>query len=327
MHLIEGDNKLRETIYKAKKSIKKSLTVTGIKKFFRSRFTVQDNFMEMQKSWLPDKYYIKQMYKLRMRSDLNLKNPKSFNEKLNWLKLYNRVPEYTTMVDKYAVKQYIKDKIGEEYVIPLIGVFDRIEDIDYNALPKSFVIKCSHDGGVYICKDKTKLNVEKANKWIEYHLSRNYYKWQREWPYKNVKPRIIIEQFIEDDVNPELRVYKVFCFNGRPYIIQMINGDKTDHEYINYYDVDWNLLEIKQNFPNGPIDAKPLLLDKLLKLSSQLSENIPFLRTDFYIAQGKILFSEFTFFTDAGMEPYIPEKWDFILGDMLILPSKKIRRK
>ena len=294
-----------------------------IKRFFRSRFTVNDSFTEMQKSWLPDKYYIKTKYKQKMHKELDLNNPKTFNEKLQWLKLFNRKPEYTIMVDKYAVKQYVREKIGDEHIIPLIGVWDSITEIDFDMLPNQFVLKCTHDGGVFVCKDKKILDIEKAKTWLNYHLKRKYYKWCREWPYKNVKPRIIAEKYIQDDEKPELRVYKLFCFNGVPALIQMITGDKTKDEYINYYDTEWNLLNIKQNFPNGPIDEKPLCLKELLNLSSIISDNIPFVRTDFYIVNGNILFSEYTFFSDAGFERFHPDDWDYKLGALLRLPDEK----
>lgn len=290
------------------------------RKFYRSYFTMANT----EKTLISDRAYIKKLYKIRTGKELNLKNPKTFNEKMQWLKLHNRKPIYTTMVDKYSVKDYVSKIIDKKYIIPTIAVYDKPEDIDFDALPNQFVLKTTHDsGGVVVCKDKTKLDVEKVLSFLNFRLSMNFYKTSREWPYKNVKRRIIAEEFIEDDINQELRVYKVFNFNGEPKIIQMINGDKTDHEYINYYDTQWNLLELKQNFPNGPIDEQPSCLQEILDLSRKLSVGMPFIRTDFYEAKGQVLFSEFTFFSDAGFANFEPEEWDRKLGDMIKLPFEK----
>lgn len=291
-----------------------------IKKTYRMYFTMADT----NKTLIPDKPYIKKLYEIKTGKKLDLKNPQTFNEKLQWLKLNNRKPVYTTMVDKYLVKEYVSNIIGDEYLIPTIAVYDKPEDIDFDVLPNQFVLKTTHDsGGVVVCKDKNRLDINKVREFLQYRQSINFYKTSREWPYKNVKKRIIAEQFIKDDLKSELRVYKVFNFNGTPKIIQTINGDKTDHEYINYYDTEWNLLELKQNFPNGPIDDKPVCLQEILELSAKLAGNIPFIRTDFYEVKGKVLFSEFTFYSDAGLANFEPEEWDIKLGNMLDLHRKK----
>lgn len=291
-----------------------------IRKTYRMYFTMADT----NKTLIPDKPYIKKLYEIKTGKKLNLKNPQTFNEKLQWLKLHNRKTIYTTMVDKYLVKEYVSNIIGDEYLIPTIAVYDKPEDIDFDVLPNQFVLKTTHDsGGVVVCKDKNSLDINKVREFLQYRQSINFYKTSREWPYKNVKKRIIAEQFIKDDLKSELRVYKVFNFNGTPKIIQTINGDKTDHEYINYYDTEWNLLKLKQNFPNGPIDDKPVCLREILELSAKLAGDIPFIRTDFYEVKGKVLFSEFTFFSDAGFANFEPEEWDIKLGSMLDLHRKK----
>ncbi len=291
-----------------------------VRKTYRSYFTMADT----EKTLLPDRIYIKKLYKIRTGKKLNLKKPRTFNEKLQWLKLHNRKHIYTTMVDKHTVKGYVSGIIGEKYIIPTIAVYNTPEDIDFESLPNQFVLKTTHDsGGVVVCKDKSSLDIDEVKDFLRYRLSMNFYKTSREWPYKNVKRRIIAEKFIEDDLKQELRVYKVFNFNGKPKIIQMINGDKTEHEYINYYDTDWNLLELKQNFPNGPVDEKPMCLQEILELSEKLSKGIPFIRTDFYEAKGQVLFSEFTFFSDAGFANFEPPEWDDILGAMIKLPFEK----
>ena len=282
------------------------------------------SFLKKVSKVLPDKVYISLKYRMRIGKFPNLKNPKTFNEKLQWLKLYNRKPEYTTMVDKYEVKKYVADLIGEEYIIPTLGVWDSFDDIDFDALPDQFVLKCTHDsGGLVICRDKSKLDKEAAKKKIEACLKTNYY-WQgREWPYKNVKPRIIAEEYVADPANPgqsSLWVYKIMTFGGKPKIIQAIQGDTTSSETIDYFDTAWNLLEIRQNFPNSeqPLE-KPQSLDRMLSLAEHMSGEQPFLRVDFYEVNGSPIFSEFTFFSDSGMAAFHPEEWDKKLGDMIKL--------
>lgn len=272
----------------------------------------------------PDKFFLKCLYKARMGKKLNLKNPQTFNEKLQWLKLYDRKPIYTTLVDKYEVKKYIAEKIGEEYIIPTLGVWDKFEDIDFESLPEQFVLKCTHDsGGLVICKDKSKIDVEAAKAKITKSLKRNYFWHGREWPYKNVKPRIIAEQFISDGEHDNLIVHKVFCFNGKPYMMQVIQNDKQENESIDYIDTDWNLLDLRQNFPNSnnPL-PKPKNLDEMLELSTKLSSGKAFIRVDWYIVKGQLYFSEFTFYSDAGTAAFHPDEWDYKLGEMVKFPHK-----
>ena len=274
---------------------------------------------------IPDKQYLKILYKLNFRKSLNLKNPQTFNEKMQWIKLYNRRPEYTVMVDKYAVKKYIADKIGEEHVIPLINVWDSYYDIDFEELPDQFVLKTTNSsGGLFICKDKRSFNEKAIRKTFLRALKQNYYYHMREWPYKNVAPRIIAEQYMEDKNTETLIVYKVFNFVGVPKIIQVIQNDKKENEVIDYFDTEWNLLELKQNFDNSDNPpSRPECLKKMLELSGMLSKGIPFVRVDWYVINGKLYFSEFTFFSDAGMQPFTPNEWDDILGGWIVLPDKE----
>ena len=273
---------------------------------------------------MPDEKMLKKRYKNAMGKELNLENPTTFNEKMQWLKLYNRKPEYTMMVDKYEVKRYVADKIGEEYIIPALGVWDKFDDIDFDALPDQFVLKCTHDsGGLVICRDKRKLNKKLIKKKIQKSLKRNYYWGSREWPYKNVKPRILAEQYVEDSFHPDepsLLVYKIMCFGGAPKIIQTIQGDKTKEETIDYFDTEWNLLNLRQNYPNSerPL-SRPEALDEMLRLAGEMSVGVPFLRVDFYEVEGRPYFSEFTFFSDSGMAKFTPEEWDTILGSWIDL--------
>lgn len=273
---------------------------------------------------MSDEKYLKMLFKDSMGYPLDLENPKTFNEKLQWLKLYDRKPIYTTMVDKYEVKKYIAEKLGEEYVIPTLGVWDRFEDIDFEALPEQFVLKCTHDsGGLVICRDKKKLDIKAVKKSIDHCMGRNYFWSSREWPYKDIKPRIIAEQYMQDGERECLPVYKIFNFGGVPKIIQSIQDDKTSRETIDYFDTEWNHLDLKQNYPNSktPLE-KPEPLEKMLSLAAQLSQGFPFVRTDLYIINGEIYFSEYTFFSDSGLSKFYPSKWDSVLGGWICLPQE-----
>jgi len=274
---------------------------------------------------LSDEIYLKILYRVRMGKKLNLKNPTCFNEKLQWLKLYDRKPLYTTLVDKYAVRQYIKDKIGEEYLIPLVGgPWKSFDEIDFDALPNQFVLKCTHDsGGLVICRDKSKLDRDAARKKISGCLKLNYYFGGREWPYKNVPPRIIAEQYMTDEENDNLPVYKIFCFHGEPRIIQSIQNDKQPNESIDYFDTDWNLLELRQNFPNSANPfARPDQLPAMLEVAKKLAKGMSFIRVDLYTINGKVKFSEYTFYSDSGTAKFEPDTWDLTLGQWLRLPEK-----
>lgn len=273
---------------------------------------------------LSDEEYLKQMYKLCFGKELDLENPKTFNEKLQWLKLHDRNPEYTKLVDKYEVKKYVADIIGEEYIVPTLGVYDSFDEINFDALPNQFVIKCTHDSGsVMICKDKSKLNIKKAKKYFNKRLSYNYYFNSREWPYKNVKPRIIIEKFLKSD-SDRLVVYKALNFSGKTQLIQVISNDKTPKETVDYYSVEWEKLLLRQNFNNSTyVMHKPNVLNEMLELSSKLSVAFSFVRTDWYIVDEKLIFSEFTFYSDSGLANFQPEEWDRKLGDLIKLPTDK----
>lgn len=271
-----------------------------------------------------DETYLKLKFRATMGQRLDLSTPKTFNQKMQWLKLHDRKPEYTTMVDKYAVKEYVADKIGEEYIIPTLGVWNTFDEIDFDNLPNQFVLKCTHDsGGVVICEDKSKFDFKAAKKKIDKSLKRNYFYSGREWPYKNVKPRVIAEQYMQMKGMSILPVYKFFCFNGQPKIIQVIQNDKQVNESIDYFDTDWNQLELQQNFPNSDVAMKkPVMLDEMLDIATLLSKDkIGFIRTDLYVVDGRIYFSEYTFFSDSGLAKFIPEEWDKVLGAQINLPT------
>ena len=206
-------------------------------------------------NFLSDRTYLSLIYRANLKKKLNWEDPKSFNEKLQWLKLNDRNPQYSLMVDKYEAKSIVASKIGEEHVVPVLGgPWNNFEEIDFDALPNQFVLKTTHDcGGVRICRDKTIFDKEKAKAFLNHHLKRNYYLHCREWPYKNVKPRIFAEKYVSDEINPVLPVYKLFCFNGEPKIIQAIANDKQENETIDYFDISWKKLDLIQNFPNSEI--------------------------------------------------------------------------
>lgn len=270
-----------------------------------------------------DEEYLKKLYKFRMGKELDLNNPKTFNEKLQWLKIHNRNPLYTTMVDKYAVKKYIADKIGEKYLIPTLGVWDNVEEIDFDKLPKQFVLKCTHDsGGIVICKDKSVLDYDKAKKKLKKSLESHFFLKWREWPYKDVKPRIIAEKFMEDDNANELVDYKVLCFNGEPKIIEVHKGRFNGQHTVDNYDVFWNKTDITQyNLPmTNEILSKPVFLEEMLSLSKVLSENIIHIRVDWYFIKGQLYFGELTFFDGSGFNLFCGDA-DELLGSWIKLPE------
>lgn len=283
--------------------------------------------------FLNDKTYLKAMFKLQMGYPLNLKSPKTFSEKLQWLKLYDRKPEYTTMVDKYAVKNYVAKKIGEQYIIPTLGVWDSAKDIDFDALPQQFVLKCTHDSGtVVICRDKDKLDKQATIKQLNKWLKRNYYRKWREWPYKNVPPRIIAEKYMEDnsqkpDVKKDLPDYKFFCFNGEPKYCQVITG-RNDKMCIDFFDKDWyhQPFHEPQNYPFADIEPqKPNNYEQMWNAARELAKDKDFSRIDFYQIQDNVYFGEITFYPTSGFGGFSPENYDEILGKMITFTGKSNR--
>lgn len=270
-----------------------------------------------------DKIFIKLEYILRTHKLLNLSNPQSFNEKLQWLKLYARHEEYTQLVDKYAVKLYVTRRIGEKYVIPTLGVWERFEDIDFKVLPSQFVLKTTHDsGGVYICRDKSQLDINKAAKKLKKSLSKNYYWEHREYPYKNVRPRIIAEQYMVDESGYELKDYKIFCFQGVPHFIEVDFDRFTGHKR-NIYSTQWELLPFEIQYPSNPslIHEKPKCLNEMLDIASQLSRGFLHVRVDLYVINDTVYFGELTFFHGTGMEKFSPEEWNYKFGRLIELPK------
>lgn len=275
-------------------------------------------------NWMPDKPYLQIFYYAEFGKFIDFKNPKTFNEKLNWLKLYYRRPDLITLVDKYEVKKYIADKIGEQYVIPTLGEWDKFEDINFNELPNQFVLKCTHDsGGLVVCKDKSKLNLKEVKAKIEKSLTNNYYLWTREWPYKGVKPRIIAEKYMEDQETGELRDYKFFCFNGEPKLMFVASERGLKNTKFDFYDMQFHHMNIVQHYPNSEYSIeKPEHFEKMVMLAEKLSAGFPHVRVDFYEANGQVYFGEMTFYHFGAIVPFETEEWDKKIGDWLVLPDK-----
>ena len=274
---------------------------------------------------VPDEIHLKRLFKIMIGKPLNLNSPQTFNEKMQWLKINNRKNEYTNMVDKYEMKKIVSNLIGDSYVIPTIGIYEKFEDIKFDELPDQFVIKCTHDsGGIVICNDKNNFNIKKAKNKIDKCLKKNYYWMHREWPYKNVKPRIIIEKYMATEKQPELIDYKFFCFNGEPkflYISEGLSNHSTAK--ISFVDMNYNKSQFYRNDykPFDKLPKKPVGFEKMKELAKKLSKEIPFVRVDFYEIEDRIYFGELTFYPCSGFIPFEPEKYDKILGDMLKLPK------
>lgn len=305
----------------------KSKIQNGIKFIISSRY----RFMYLGNIGLlknvSDREYLEKRYEICIGRKLDLEHPLDYTEKLQWLKLYDHNPKYTQMVDKYNVKQYVAECIGEEYVIPSLGVWSRFEEIDFEKLPDKFVLKCTHDSGSYvICKDKTTWNKKKAEKRINKYMNRDYFNCSREWPYKNVKPQIIAEPYLEDKRDGELRDYKFFTFSGEPKVLYIAQGrGKSEETVADFYDMEFNHLpftidhDMAKDKPHPPENFK-----LMQKLAAKLSEGTPQIRVDFYEVNGKVYFGELTFFHCSGLTDFHPQEWNRIFGDWLILPEKTV---
>lgn len=278
-------------------------------------------------NFLPDKVFLELVYWSRMGQKLNLDCPQTYNEKLQWIKLYCRDPIYTKLVDKYAVKDHVANLVGNEYVVPTLGVWDSFDDIDFDRLPDQFVLKCTHDsGGLVICRSKKDLDLCAAKNKIEKCLKRNYYWNAREWPYKNTKPRILAEPYLEDRATKELRDYKFFCFNGEPKALFVATERQTPGEEVkfDFFDMEYNHIEVKNGHPNAKVlPEKPQQFGLMKELAKKLSQNIPHVRVDFYEINGKVYFGEMTFFHFSGMVPFEPEEWDYTFGSWIQLTTQQ----
>jgi hypothetical protein len=275
--------------------------------------------------YVSDEHFVKWSYYLRFRKKLDLKNPKTYNEKLQWLKLYDRHEEYTQMVDKYEAKEYVASIIGEEYIIPTLGVYNSFDDIDFDLLPDQFILKCTHDsGGISICTDKKTFDYKKAKKLFTRNLKRNPFWYNREYPYKNIKPRIIAEKYMEDESGWQLKDYKVFCFNGEPQFVE-VDYDRYVGHKLNVYSLDWKFLDFYMTSPNDSsvIIPKPKCLNKMIDFAKTLSSGLVHIRVDFYSIGEKLYFGELTFTPGSGLINFHPAEYDALLGSKLLLPYEK----
>lgn len=281
-------------------------------------------------SILPDKWYLDLQFYKNFHRLPDWKNPKTFNEKLQWLKLYDRNPEYVKLVDKYAVKEFVAERIGAEHVIPTLGVWERAEDIEWDSLPRQFVLKTTHGGGnngVVVCTNKDTFDKEAAVKKLSEGLKHDSAAYGREWPYRFVPRRIIAEQYIEPKPeDKDLPDYKWFCFDGEPKYCQVIQNRSTN-ETIDFFDTEWNHQDfIGLNPAAGPAavtPARPANLETQIRIARELSKTLPFSRIDLYDTGNNTFFGEVTFFPNSGYGRFRPEQYDELLGELLKLPGEK----
>lgn len=302
----------------------------GVKLLLENRALFLDSIIKNFLFFLPDKLYLTLRYRLLMGTWIQWKHPKTFTEKIQWLKIYDRRPEYVTMVDKYAVKKYVADLLGSEYVIPILGVWNSPEEIEWENLPKQFVLKTTQgggSGGVVICRDKDVFDKQAGINRLNNALKYDIYTSLREWPYKNVPSRIIAERFIASDNSTsvdDLTDYKFFCFNGEPRFCQVIR-DRSRGETIDFYDMEWNhqaFVGLNPKIKNGqtPV-SRPKHLDNMIMMCRTLSKNIPFVRVDMYVVDEVEFFGELTFYPASGIGTFTPKEWQYRLGELIILPE------
>jgi len=281
--------------------------------------TAADNVKSRYSVLYDDESYLKYLFKKNMGYELDINEPKTFNEKLQWLKLHDRRPEYTKMVDKYELKKHIAEVAGEQYIIPTIGVWDSVEEIEWDRLPEQFVIKCTHDSGsVAICKDDKAFDYEGVKEKFGASLKCNYYWFGREWPYKNVKPRIIAEEYLQDIVDGDLKDYKIHCFHGKAVYIQVDYDRFTNHKR-NIYTTDWQYIDMEFGFKTDKtrVIEKPDKLEEMIYVAEKLSAEIPYVRIDLYYVQEIIYVGEITFYHGSGYEYFLPEEMGETWGRLI----------
>lgn len=272
---------------------------------------------------LSDKAYIKLRYRLALHRPLNLENPATYNEKLQWMKLYDHNPQYTRLVDKYDVRSFVTERIGEEHLIRCLGVWDTFDEIKFDELPDMFVLKCTHDSGsVYICRDKNELDIPSLRKSFQSAMKRSQYKAGREWAYKNVKPRIIAEEFMIDDSGVGLKDYKFFCFGGKvkAMFVATDRGLPGEDVKFDFFDENYQHLPVKHGHENAKMFPPcPVGFEEMKALAEHLSEGFPHVRVDLYNINGKIYFGEMTFYHHCGFVPFEPDEWDYTFGSWIEL--------
>lgn len=275
-------------------------------------------------SWIPDRVFLKIAYRCRTGLKLDLDNPKRFNEKLQWLKLHDRQERYVDYVDKYAVRKHIADLIGEEHLIPLVGVWDSVDDIDFDELPDRCVLKCTHDSGGVVIFERGKTDIAKAKRTLRNALRSDYYLRGREWPYKMVKRRILAEQFMSnEDADKGLTDYKFMCFNGTPKMLFTCTGRTAMGVNVTFLDMNWNRLPFERHYPADPAEIKkPKTFEQMITIAEKLSADMPFVRVDLYEINGQVYFGELTLYPGCGFEEFRPDEWDEKIGAMITLPNK-----
>lgn len=273
--------------------------------------------------FLSDKSYIRLIYRLRMGKKLDLDNPKTFTEKLQWLKLYDHNPKYTRMADKLSLRDFVEEKIGSGHSVKVLGVWEKFSDIDFNALPERFVLKTTHDSGSYvICRNKAEFDFRKAEKILSRSLKHNYYKTTREWQYKDICPKIIAEEYL-DDGKDCLTDYKFFCFNGKPQFMYF-EEEASQRPTQAIVDMDFNQMPFSMDDERAEtVPQKPSRFEEMEGIAQKLSEGIPFLRVDMYCIGDIVYVGELTFYHYGGFIPFRPAEWDGRIGDMLDLSTVK----
>lgn len=276
---------------------------------------------------LSDETFLKLTYLIRFGEFLNLNEPLTFNQKLQWLKLNDQQERYILLVDKILVKEYVANIIGNEYIIPTLGIWDKFDEIDFNQLPEQFVLKCNHDSGsVVICKDKKKFDIRKARNFLTKKLNNDAFYWGREWPYRFVNRKILAEPYLTDESGIELKDYKFMCFNGKVRCSFVCSERFTSDELkVTFFDRDWNRMPFIRHYPSSSVEiSKPYNYENMIILSEKLSQDLPFVRVDFYESSGKIYFSELTFYPGSGFEEFIPPEWDKVLGSWIDLSKVRL---
>ncbi len=295
-----------------------------VKRYLRDPYmALGQDLIKKHPNWMSDKYYLSVLWKTLMGYELDWKNPKTFNEKLQWLKLHDRNPRYTELVDKVKAKHIVSDMIGSEHIIPTIRVYNTPDEINAAELPEQFVLKCNHDSGSFeICQCKNAFDVDAAKKRLGEKLQQNFYWNAREWAYKNVDRKIFAEEFVKDLSQDDLVTYKFYCFDGEPKLA--LATVKNEDFWENYYDLSFNLLKFSHGSKNSPTPLnKPAKFDEMIDIARVLSRGIPHVRIDLYESSDRVLFSEFTFYDWAGFNTFDPAEWDMTLGHWLNLPKVK----
>lgn len=275
------------------------------------------------------KWYMRQLFYNNVHYFPNFDNPKTFNEKIHWMKLYYQNPLITKCCDKFAVKEYVSELLGKEYVVPTIAVWDNVNDIDFDSLPDKFVLKVNWASGYnIIVKDKSKLDINKTKAKISSWMQpfNNSYFVNFNWGYKNMKPVIYAEEYI-GELEGDIPDYKFMCFNGDPKCLFVVSDRRTKMS-LNFYDLEWNLLPFTRLYPNSkhPL-KKPKNFDKMVELAKELSKPFPFVRVDFYEIGDKVMLGEMTFYPGGGLEPFTPEEWDYKMGEYITIPEKIIEEE